>query len=185
MPASGGFQLLDGKLRDKRDMFGSGRTKGPTDAEAQYRLGNRYLDGIGVTRSREDAAIWWRKAADQGHADAQARLGIFYFKGLGVPHDISEAIRLWKKAAAGGSARAQFQLGRMYIGGMGVPGDRALGFAWLTLARETCRYTHVDRISDRVEAEWAMHHSFLDSSEIERAKAIAARLRASVSGHPR
>ena len=59
------------------------------DAEAQWSLGNLYLDGQGVPQDYTQAAFWWSKAAEQGHAQAQYNLGLSYGFGRGVrpgPH---------------------------------------------------------------------------------------------------
>ena len=44
------------------------------DAWAQYGLGVMYDNGEGVPRDYAEAATWFRRAADQGHADAKAAL---------------------------------------------------------------------------------------------------------------
>ena len=43
------------------------------DAEAQCRLGGRYLGGQGVPLDFAQSVSWYRKAAEQGNADAQQR----------------------------------------------------------------------------------------------------------------
>lgn len=40
--------------------------------EAQYALGLMFLAGKGVVQSQEEAAVWIRKAAEQGHPGAQS-----------------------------------------------------------------------------------------------------------------
>jgi hypothetical protein len=50
------------------------------------------------------AAIWYRKAADQGHASAQSSLASLYENGQGVPQDYSEAYFWMSLAAANGSS---------------------------------------------------------------------------------
>ncbi len=44
------------------------------DGEAQYNLGNCYLNGEGCTQDRAKAVAWFRKAAEQGNEDAKAAL---------------------------------------------------------------------------------------------------------------
>ena len=44
------------------------------DAESQYQLALCYRNGEGVEQSNEEAAKWYRKAADQGNSDAQEAL---------------------------------------------------------------------------------------------------------------
>jgi len=43
-----------------------------------------YSHGMGVTQDYAEAAKWYRKAADQGHASAQYYLGLMYYQGEGV-----------------------------------------------------------------------------------------------------
>jgi len=47
------------------------------------------------------AALWYRKAAEQGVADAQCRLGAWYGTGQGVPQDYAEAYFWCDLATAG------------------------------------------------------------------------------------
>jgi TPR repeat protein len=53
------------------------------DAESQFRIGQEHADGyIGDRKIRGyQAATWWRKAADQGHAKAMENLGLLYAQG--------------------------------------------------------------------------------------------------------
>ncbi|MCS1407836.1 MAG: Secretory immunoglobulin A-binding protein EsiB [Verrucomicrobia subdivision 3 bacterium] len=105
------------------------------DAEAQFNLGMRYLQGVGVPQDDAEAAQWHQKAAEQGHARAQFNLGWAYDNGMGVPQDDVEAVKWYRKAAHQGLAEAQFNLGRMYYFGMGVPQNDAEGYAWYLLSK--------------------------------------------------
>ncbi|MBS0647807.1 MAG: sel1 repeat family protein, partial [Verrucomicrobia bacterium] len=46
-----------------------------------------YDKGQGVAKDEKEAAKWYQKAADQGHAKAQFGLGFCYKKGQGVAKD--------------------------------------------------------------------------------------------------
>ena len=46
------------------------------DAGGQFELGMMFFYGQGVPQSDQEAAVWFRKAAEQGHAEAQAALVI-------------------------------------------------------------------------------------------------------------
>ena len=46
-----------------------------------------------------EAVIWYRKAAEQGHASAQGNLGVMYNTGQGVPQDYVQA-HMWVNLAA-------------------------------------------------------------------------------------
>jgi TPR repeat protein len=87
-----------------------------------------------VKQDYVEAARWYRKAADQGHAGAQNNLGYMYCQGQGVPQDYAEAARWFRKAADQGDAEAQYNLGIMYDQGQGVPQDYVQAHMWLNLA---------------------------------------------------
>ncbi|MCL5098719.1 MAG: sel1 repeat family protein [Candidatus Omnitrophica bacterium] len=72
------------------------------NADAQFILGERYYDGLGVPRDYAESARWFRKAADQGHSKAQCNLGIMHFLGRGVPQDYLEAYKWIELAGRGG-----------------------------------------------------------------------------------
>lgn len=76
------------------------------DGDALFEAARRYTDGDGVDRSLEDAVIWYRKAAELGHAPAQYRIGNSYEKGHGVTADQVEAAKWYSKAAAKGNVLA-------------------------------------------------------------------------------
>lgn len=77
------------------------------DAEAQYKLGVCYYYGRGVEEDEEEAAKWYRKAAEQGYAVAQFMLGECYYDGEGVEQDREEAVKWYKKAVEHGNVEAQ------------------------------------------------------------------------------
>ena len=54
----------------------------------------------------EQAAVWYRKAADRGNALAEDRLGTLYAEGHGVPQDKSQAKQWYQKAADQGNQDA-------------------------------------------------------------------------------
>lgn len=76
---------------------------------AQYKLGYDYYRGRGVALDYVQAAIWWRKAADQGYPDAQNNLGVLYNAGKGVPQSYAEAYFWENLAAARASGNLQVQ----------------------------------------------------------------------------
>ena len=65
-----------------------------------------YHNGQGVAQDFKAALVWYRKAADQGHAEAQFNLGAMYANGQGVPQSIPTALIWVQKAAAQGNASA-------------------------------------------------------------------------------
>lgn len=51
------------------------------DPDAQYRLGEMYLEGNGVTRNPELAARWFNLAGKKQHVEALGRLGVLLYAG--------------------------------------------------------------------------------------------------------
>ena len=103
-------------------------------SHVQLKLGAMYATGNGVPQNDQEAAKWYRKAAEQGHAGAQFLLGTMYVTGKGVPQDYREAAKWTRKAAEQGLAEAQYGLGYMYVKGEGVPQDFLQAHAWMNLA---------------------------------------------------
>ncbi len=102
------------------------------DAEAQYRLGERYLLGDGVAMNDEEAYKWFAQAAVQGHRQAQHDLAVHY-----ELNDKVEALKWWRMAADQGSAEAQRHMGRYYDHGVGgVEQNDGEAEKWYTLAAE-------------------------------------------------
>lgn len=75
-------------------------------AYAQYFLARMYADGRGVDKNPEEAAKWYRKAAEKGVQDAQFRLGGLYERGEGVPQDLEYAYGWYSVAAHIGNPKA-------------------------------------------------------------------------------
>jgi TPR repeat protein len=107
-----------------------------TDAQAQYELGERYWNGDGVPLDLDEAARWYRKAADQGLDLAQYSLGICYYYGKGVQQDYGEAAKWLRKAADQGDAGAQNDLAVCYQQGQGVPNDGEQAAFWYRKAAD-------------------------------------------------
>ena len=76
----------------------------------QSSLGYCYSNGLGVDKDDKEAAAWYRKAAEQGHALGQYNLGLCYEYGRGVSPSRSEAIMWYRKAAEQGGEDAKNKL---------------------------------------------------------------------------
>jgi clan AA aspartic protease (TIGR02281 family) len=108
------------------------------DAQAQIRMGIRYLQGTGVTQDLKEAAKWFRLAADKGNTEALGFLGaIFHDGGNGVAQDYREAAKWYRLAAQKGDADAEDTLGDIfYTGGAGVTQDFKEAAKWYRLAAD-------------------------------------------------
>ena len=76
--------------------------------EADWCIGNMYMNGEGVRKDLTVAVSLYRKAALQGDPDAQADLGALYLRGQGVEKSFSEGMMWYRKALAGLSWRIKF-----------------------------------------------------------------------------
>ena len=95
--------------------------------------GDCYKEGKGVSEDLVQAAAWYLKAADQGHAAAQRKLGEHrYYYG----EDFAGAAAWFQKAADLGDADAQHWLGTCYQQGEGVHKSLAHAAAWYQKAAE-------------------------------------------------
>jgi uncharacterized protein len=91
------------------------------NATAQTDLGFLYSQGHSLPQSYQEAARWFRLAAEQGYARGQYNLAVSYADGLGVPQNYSKAVHLYRLAADQGHANSQYNLGLLYDDGRGVP----------------------------------------------------------------
>ncbi|MDR3473771.1 MAG: tetratricopeptide repeat protein [Devosia sp.] len=83
------------------------------------------------------AAIWYRKAADQNNLASELRLAEAFRDGRGLPRDPAQAAIWYRKAAEQGDSSAQATLGVLYSLGHGVPQDDAEAYFWFDVASLT------------------------------------------------
>ncbi len=93
--------------------------------------------------STEQAAYWYRKAAQQGYAPAMNNLGQLYLFGVLGARDFQEAMRWHLAAARAGNPIAALNVSLAYRTGMGVPVDVTQARQWASL--------HVDQNSPDLE----------------------------------
>jgi TPR repeat protein len=93
-----------------------------------------------------NAAIWYRRAADLGHAMARNDLGWLYQNGWGLPRDDAQAVYWYRLAAVDGYATAQTNLGWMYQKGRGVRLNRTEAARWYRLAAAQGESTAADNL---------------------------------------
>ena len=74
------------------------------DVTSQVALGIAYLQGNGIGRRYDQAALWFRTAVAKGSADASGWLGGMYLMSQGVLPDPNKGISLVEQSRAGGSA---------------------------------------------------------------------------------
>jgi TPR repeat protein len=102
----------------------------PSDPDRQFDLAAKYKHGIGVPKNIDLALVWYRKAAEQGHAESQTELVEFFYYGDDVQQDFNQAALWARKAAEQGNAFGQLWMGTLYEKGQGVPQDYINAALW-------------------------------------------------------
>ena len=100
------------------------------DADAQYGLAQAYLYGRGLPTDLNQAELWFRKAAAQGHVEAADNLGLLLFQ----QERRRDALPYLERSAARGEPRAQYVLGTAKFNGDVVDRDWVGGYALMTRA---------------------------------------------------
>lgn len=103
-------------------------------AGAQFRLGEMYLDAVGVAQDDAEAVKWLQKATVHNNAAAQNALAWCYMAGRGVAADSKLAVQLYLNAARQGYAKAQLNAGLCYADGDGVEKDDEAAVWWYRAA---------------------------------------------------
>lgn len=109
----------------------------PDAPHAQYALGRAYRDGRDVEKDALQAAVWFRKAAEQGSDLAAYALGrLLLDGGNGLPKDIPTAMEWLRCSAEAGNQYAQYRLGKLLLQGEDVPKDVDEAVKQLTASAE-------------------------------------------------
>ena len=110
------------------------------DAEVQFIRGLQCATGTGAAQDYPQAAVWYRKAADQNHGLAQFNLGMMYARGQGVVRDDAQSVVWFGRAANLGDPGGQFHMGqnRQRASMNGLPADapeaRIEAYKWYQLS---------------------------------------------------
>ena len=108
------------------------------DAVSEVLVGESYAAGKGVVQDYNEAADWYRKAAEQGSIAGQLHLAALYRDGGGkhFARDMVQAAAWYRKAAEQGDVGAQATVGLLYSIGQGLPQSYVEGYYWLDLAAQ-------------------------------------------------
>ena len=129
-----GIELIDkGDAKRAFPLFTKAARSGL--AEAEYRVGRCYIQGVGVPPSKVEGVRWLERAATQNHTEAQSLLATMFIHGMvdrpdsggtaGVlfasmersPPDFINAQKWARQAAESGSSEAQALLGYILTSG--------------------------------------------------------------------
>lgn len=102
--------------------------------EAQYKVGEMYELGKGVTKNLETAQVWYEKSAQKNHKKAKYKLMFLKIQANGLDAASKAELGVLRQEAAAGKADAQYFLGKMYATGVGVPKSLNNAITWLNKA---------------------------------------------------
>lgn len=134
-----------------------------------YNLATLLALGLGgVSQDRLQALVWFRRAAELGHAKSMNILGGFYEDGWEVRPDRAIAREFYRKAAEGGDFRGQFNVARL----LAEDGDVARALEWLKKVSETATPAFLQKMK-----------SFLKNTSAPPLQAFAASMSDPQSAH--
>lgn len=83
-------------------------------ADAQYMAGTMHRDGIGTKKDVDEAALWFERAAEQGHSEAQFALAELYLNSAELGPDYAEAF-FWFAVAQDYLSGDMEEKGKLYL----------------------------------------------------------------------
>lgn len=112
------------------------------DAEAQFKLAEKYINGKGVRQDVVRAKELYEETADNGYVPAYEKIGELYYNGImdvygdgqGFDRDYKKAAYWFEKAAENTEYDEELyiKLGLIYeYGGYGIDADPAKAIKWL------------------------------------------------------
>lgn len=103
--------------------------------EVSYLLGNCYENGFGISKNRETAAKYYKKAADQGLAEAQYELSHYYDQSRNQDRRNDHSAGEWMLSAAlKGYSKAQYSLAFFHEKGRNADYDLNAASFWYHMA---------------------------------------------------
>lgn len=102
-------KLDEGKLRSAFRLYLAAAKGGGIGA--QINLGNFYDDGTGVTRNRELALYWYRRAYRRGDASAANNIGVVFRK----EGKLTRALAWFERAVELGDIDSNLEIAKIYL----------------------------------------------------------------------
>ena len=118
---------------DEEELQRLKKREGAGDAEAIFRLGYYYREGVyGIQQNNTKALELYHRSAELGYADAYCGIGSAYDHGEGVEVDKKKVLYYWELAAMKGDTAARHNLGHVELEAGNM--DRAFKH-WMISAR--------------------------------------------------
>lgn len=106
------------------------------DAEAQFKLGEYYLDDNNEFGDEKMAYDFFLKAANNGHIESMFQTGLAHANGWATDSSENEAFKWFTKAADLGHAHSICWVGHCYLNGIGTKTSKTKGVEFIKKAAE-------------------------------------------------
>lgn len=104
--------------------------------DAQYKLGEEYLESNEIVNHKSKGFAWIEKSARNGYTEAKYKLATLYKKGIGARKQYTKSARWFREAAKEGHVDAQYDLAELYLQGLGLPRNKNKAKKWLEKAAD-------------------------------------------------
>ena len=124
--------------------------------EAQLRLGQMLLDGLGAPKDHGAALAWFLRAARAGAPEAMNMVGRCHENGWGTPEDLPAAARWYRRSAAAGHDWGEYTHANLLFDGRGVARDRVEAVSWYQRAARRGHARAMNLLARCCEEGWGM-----------------------------
>jgi uncharacterized protein len=132
---------------------------------SDFEIGRLYLKGLGVTADVNEAARYFKHAADEGYSPAETAYANLLRHGDLGPADPQTALRYYGDAAAQGDGEAMDAIAQMTEQGVGVPADPEAAETLYAAAAAHCSADALLRLAKISAAGSARHPQDLDEAD--------------------
>jgi TPR repeat protein len=123
-------------------------------AEAQTRLGQMLLDGIGLDRDQAAALGWFTRAAEKGDPEGMNMVGRCLENGWGASVELAAAAAWYSLSATAGDDWGAYNYANMLCDGRGVACDRPQAVVWYRRAAENGHARAMNLLARCYEEAW-------------------------------
>jgi uncharacterized protein len=124
--------------------------------EAQVRLGQMHLDGVGAPRDEAAALDWFTRAAKSGSPEAMNMVGRCYENGWGAAADLTAAAHWYALSAEAGHDWGEYNYANMLFDGRAVPCDREQAALWYQRAADQGHTRAMNLLARCYEEGWGV-----------------------------
>jgi len=123
-------------------------------AEAQLRLGQMLLDGLGAPKDEAAALTWFMRAAKAGAPEAMNMVGRCHENGWGTAVDLPAAADWYRRSAEAGHDWGEYNYANMLFDGRGAALNQVEAVAWYRRAADKGHARAMNLLARCCEEGW-------------------------------